>query len=301
MNNELYIKSQRRYGLHSPLRYPGGKASLAGLFADLIGDMGLSKATYVEPYAGGVGAGLALLNEGLINKLVINDIDPAVYAFWNSVTSENGAFVRKVRRAELTISEWRRQREIYRKADISDPLKLGFAFFYLNRTNRSGILNGGVIGGLEQKGNYLIDARFNKETLIERLERIGKASNRIEVTFLDGRSVVEKYGDDKSAFFYVDPPYVKAGSRLYLNSFDGRDHLALSELLNDSLNMNWLLTYDDSPFIEKIYRENFQCRLHLNYSARHPGKAQELLVASPTVAAAIESHLHSSVQVLIGT
>ncbi|MBN9152400.1 MULTISPECIES: DNA adenine methylase [Microbacterium] len=284
MNDRLRVLASRRYGTLSPLRYPGGKAALAGLFGDIIQGLGIERARYIEPYAGGVGAGIALLREGIVEDLVINDIDPAVHAFWKSAVENNKRLVALVESTPLTIEEWQRQREIYRSHDESDLLRLGFAFFYLNRTNRSGILNAGVIGGQRQDGNYKIDARFNRATLVERLTAIGDLAARITVSDLDGRTVIQRYAKDNQAFMYIDPPYVQAGSQLYLNAFDGRDHKALAAIVNTVDAAHWLMTYDTAPLIENLYREQFQCRLELTYSARYPGQAEELLVASPSVA-----------------
>jgi DNA adenine methylase len=293
MAKQLTVIASRRYGTLSPLRYPGGKASLAGFFADIIADIGISGARYVEPYAGGAGAGIALLREGLVDHLVINDIDPAVHAFWTSAVHDNRRFVRLVNKTPLTIEEWRRQRTIYQTGDASDPLKLGLAFFYLNRTNRSGILNAGVIGGQAQQGKYRIDARFNRETLTERLTAIGDLADQITVSDLDGRTVIKTYAKDPSTFMYIDPPYVHAGSQLYLNAFDGRDHQALAAVVTAIPKAHWLVTYDTAPLIERTYKGHFQCRLAITYSARYPGKAEELLIASPAVAAAIKAQMRT--------
>ena len=286
MTTPLPVTTSRRYGARSPLRYPGGKSALAGLFADVLLGLGIEDPIYVEPYAGGAGAGVALLREGLVNKLVINDIDPAVHAFWKAATEHSSELVEKVRTAPLHVEEWRRQRDVYR-AGTGDVLELGFAFFYLNRTNRSGVLNAGVIGGQDQLGNYKIDARFNRATLADRLIAIGQLADQIEVTDLDGRSVIRNYGANPSAFLYIDPPYVTAGSQLYLNSFDVRDHEALSAIVSEVSSAHWLMTYDISPLIQRLYSRYFQCTLELNYSARYPGRASELLIASTGVASEI--------------
>ena len=289
MSDRIRVLASRRYGTHSPLRYPGGKASLAGFFGDIISSLQIAHPLYIEPYAGGVGAGIALLRQGIVDRLAINDIDPAVHAFWRSAVEDNARLIARVATVPLTIEEWQRQREIYRSRDESDLLALGFAFFYLNRTNRSGILNAGVIGGQQQLGNYKIDARFNRETLIERLASIGALADRIVVSDLDGRTVIKKYAHDPSAFMYIDPPYVQAGSQLYLNAFDGRDHTALAAVVRTVEQAHWLMTYDTAPLIENLYRDYFQCRLELTYSARYPGRAEELLVASGTVANVVRS------------
>ncbi|WP_081491350.1 DNA adenine methylase [Schaalia georgiae] len=289
MTDRLRVIGSRRYGTLSPLRYPGGKAALAGFFTDIIHALNITDACYIEPYAGGAGAGIALLLNRVVQHLVINDIDPAVHAFWKSVIDNNSEFVKLVSTTPLTINEWHRQRTIYRTKSEDDILNLGFAFFYLNRTNRSGILNAGVIGGQRQEGKYKIDARFNRSALIERLTTIGRLASQITVSDSDGRTVIQQHANDKQTFMYIDPPYVQAGSKLYLNAFDGRDHQALSTIVKAVDRAHWLVTYDTSPLIEKLYQDQFQCRLELTYAARHPGKAEELLVASPSVAKAIKA------------
>jgi DNA adenine methylase len=288
MITDIKVVASKRYGTLSPLRYPGGKAALAGLFADVIREVDIQHCTYVEPYAGGAGAGIALLREGLVERLVINDIDPAVHAFWNAVTTDNDAFVDWVQNVPLTVDEWRLQRDIYRDP-TNAPDILGRAFFYLNRTNRSGVLRAGVIGGLAQEGNYKIDARFNRETLTSRLRAIGDVAAAIEVTALDGRTIIAQHGNRPNSFMYIDPPYVKAGGRLYLNAFEARDHQALAAAVDQIAGAHWLMTYDNSPWIAKLYASHMQATLDLTYSARHPGKATELLVASPEVAAALST------------
>lgn len=286
MIGRLSIRASRRYGTLSPLRYPGGKAALAGLFADIIAELGMDTPTYVEPYAGGAGAGIALLREGLVDRLVINDFDPAVHAFWNSVMNRNDDFLQLVQEVPLTIDEWKHQREVYRAGD-SDSLALGFAFFYLNRTNRSGVLSGGVIGGLSQQGTYKMDARFNRQTLSGRIAALGKLADKVVVSDLDGRTVIRNFANDPSVFMYIDPPYVQAGSKLYLNAFDARDHEALARIVDEAEGAHWLMTYDVAPLIERLYARHFQSRYELNYSARHPGFTDELMIASPAVAGAL--------------
>lgn len=287
MSTPMRVAAARRYGTQSPLRYPGGKSALAGLFADIIMDLGLPSPVYVEPYAGGAGAGVALLREGVVDRLVINDIDPAVHAFWVAVTERNAEFVERVQAVPLTVEEWRYQRQVYREGNVGEGMELGFAFFFLNRTNRSGVLNAGLIGGQDQAGKYKIGARFNRATLIKRLVAIGKLSDKIEVTDLDGRTVIRNYGADPSAFLYIDPPYVQAGSQLYLNAFERRDHEALAQIVHGIEIAHWLMTYDVAPLIQRLYAYDFQCVLDLNYSARYPGRAQELLVAADRVAEVI--------------
>lgn len=278
----VQVDAARRFGTLSPLRYPGGKSALAGLFADIVAGLGIRDCTYVEPYAGGAGAGIALLRKGLIRRLVINDIDPAVHAFWSLVVDPAAGLADWIAEVPLTMEEWRRQRDVYRSR-TTDQSALGRAFFYLNRTNRSGVLNAGVIGGQAQKGTYKIGARFNRETLAERVQAIGDLRSAVEVTSLDGRTVIQRHARRKTSFLYIDPPYVHAGSRLYLNAFEPRDHEALADAVGRVRGAHWLMTYDESSFIRHLYAGNFRGSLALNYSARHPGKASEVLIASDAV------------------
>lgn len=264
----------------SPLRYPGGKAALANLFGALIGRPGIESIRYVEPYAGGAGAGIALLKQDVVQELVINDIDPAVYCFWLAVTSQSQEFASKIFDTPLNVDEWRVQKQIYREGDESDPFSLGFAFFYLNRTNHSGILHAGPIGGVRQDGNYKIDARFNREQLAERVATIGALATRITVLSRDGMSIVKEFVGDDSIFIYIDPPYVEVGNSLYLNALTHRDHSELAAILDQHPESKWVVTYDPSDLIRQLYRQHDVREYQLSYSAHRTGKAHELFIAS---------------------
>lgn len=279
----LEIPTSRSDSRNSPLRYPGGKASMTQFFSQVIDQLHLNSPLYVEPYAGGAGAGIALLLQGKIEQLVINDFDGAVASFWKAVVTDTAEFIDKISSVPLTIDEWKKQRSIYLEGDNSDSLRLGFAFFYLNRTNRSGILKAGVIGGMKQTGNYLIDARFNRDELSRRIQRIGEHSDQILVTKRDGRAVVREYVNSPNAFLYIDPPYVGAGKSLYMNSFDYRDHFALAQLLCDSRSANWILTYDDKPEVHQLYADLGTASYGLHYSAGSVRNETELLIASDAV------------------
>lgn len=272
----------------SPLRYPGGKASLADFFATAIEALRLDKPTYVEPYAGGAGAGLDLLYRGVVERVVINDLDRSIYSVWISMLNQTDAFLARLDATPLTVDEWRRQREIYRARDDKDidPLDLGFATFYLNRTNRSGVLRGGIIGGLEQRGTYKMGARFNRATLRARIEQLAAYRSKVRVSNQDGVARLRHWLPKENVFAYVDPPYYAKGSFLYLNSFNEAQHADLARLLNTHADANWVLTYDLAPEIEALYAERTTLEFNLHYSAHRREKASELMVVSNTVAEA---------------
>lgn len=278
---ELVVTTTRpRYD--SPLRYPGGKSSLTGFLGRVISALDLEGSTYVEPFAGGAGAGISLLLQERVARIVINDLDPAVHAFWSSAISRGEEFAERIEKVPLTLDEWRAQRIVYQRGPsaATDSLDLGFAFFYLNRTNRSGVLNAGVIGGQAQSGRYRIDARFNREGLATRMRSIFALRDSIEVSCLDGRAVIERHARAKNTLLYVDPPYVRMGGSLYLNSFSESDHALLATCLNRNAGANWILTYDDISLIRDLYRERYLTTFELNYSAQNKGKASELMILS---------------------
>lgn len=262
----------------SPLRYPGGKGLLYTTLKALVRANSLSKGTYVEPYAGGAGAGIALLVTGQVKRVVINDLDPALYAFWRSVVKTPDEFADRTRSAKLDVDEWKRQKHIYATADRKDYLDLGFATFYLNRTNRSGVLNGGPIGGLDQSGKYKIDARFNKATLLERLRLIALHSSNIVVLKRDGRSVIEQYARRDDVIIYADPPYFEKAGTLYMNSFEPDDHRALADCLRGWSAGKWLLTYDNVDQVGELYEGLRSETFSLAYSAHRVMKATERMV-----------------------
>jgi DNA adenine methylase len=267
----------------SPLRYPGGKGSLYGRLRGLIRDSGLAGCTYVEPYAGGAGAGLALLVTGQVDRVVINDLDPAIYAFWSMLVTDPERLIRRIKDVDLSVAEWKRQRKVYLESDPEDVDALGFATFYLNRTNHSGVLNAGPIGGLDQSGAYKIDARFNRLELTERIRVLGLYADKIAVTSLDGVEVIRKYGKRRKVFIYADPPYFEKAGSLYLNAFGEDDHEKLAGVLNGRAAGTWLLTYDDVPRVHELYSERRRRTFNLHYSAHRVMKATEIAILSDSL------------------
>ena len=264
----------------SPLRYPGGKGLLYSRLRTIIRENNLTSSVYVEPYAGGAGAALALLVSGQVERIAINDLDPAVFAFWNAVVTQPDEFTALVNSVELSVDEWEKQREVYLTSARDNHLPLGFATFYLNRTNRSGVLNGGPIGGKDQTGNYKIDARFNREGLAERIRLIALHADRIAVTNEDGLRVIERYSDRDDAFIYADPPYFEKAGSLYLNAFQDSDHRALADCLKGVQQAKWILTYDNVPQVAELYANLRRKLFALNYSAHRVMKASEIMVFS---------------------
>lgn len=265
----------------SPLRYPGGKACLRDLISTVLRLNGLERGHYAEPYAGGAGLALALLYGGHVADIHINDIDPSIWSFWHCVLNDNAALVGLVQKTPVTIKEWRKQREIHRKQDASDWLSLGFSAFFLNRTNRSGVIkDASVIGGLAQTGNYKIDCRFNRDDLSRRIMRVAKYRDRIHLSNLDALKFLTRCEKrlPRDSLLFIDPPYYKKAD-LYTNFYRAVDHAALAHRIID-LDRNWIMTYDDAPEIRKLYRNRRQYFFDINYSLHEKRLGTELLIAS---------------------
>ncbi len=266
----------------SPLRYPGGKSCLYELTSMILRLNRLERGHYAEPYAGGCGLALTLLFEGHASEIHLNDLDRSIWAFWNSVLNETDALVDKIKSTPVTIEEWHCQRDIYLNQDKHDDFSLGFSTFFLNRTNRSGIIKGaGVIGGLSQTGNYKIDCRFNREDLSKRIRRISKYKSRIHLSKLDALNFMKTMDaqlPDRS-LFCIDPPYFNKGSSLYTSFYQPEDHKDVSEAVLQ-LERPWVLTYDNTPEISQLYKARRQFGFDVNYSVQTKRIGTELLVAS---------------------
>lgn len=264
----------------SPLRYPGGKAKLAAFMRVLMCNIGHPVDTYIEPFAGGAGIAMDLLQNNFIKKVVINDYDKGIYSFWRAILTETERFVHDIETIPLTMDEWKQQRLICMNNIGKYSYELGFATFYMNRTNRSGIIKGGVIGGYDQTGRWKLDARFSRKKLAKRIIDIAKLKSRICLYNKDISSFIIHYLPkfDENAFVYFDPPYYEKGKQLYLNFFSHNDHLRIKKLITESVNCDWIITYDDIPDIISIYQDFCIKKFDLSYSASTRRDASEIMV-----------------------
>lgn len=274
----ILLKRNQRFHF-SPLRYPGGKSFLFPLFSKLIQRQGSSITTYVEPFAGGAGAAIALLFLEKVERIVINDLDKAIYSFWMSAIFQSARFIDKILSTSVTIKEWRRQRAIYWNAK-SSLFDLGFATFFMNRTNVSGIVNGGPIGGIKQESKWPIHARFNRDNLVDRVEKLSEYAKRISVYNKDGYQLINQFLKQKDAIIYLDPPYFEKGSSLYLNHYSTSDHKKLSDKLNANSKSKWVLTYDDAPEIKMLYKNRQIQKFSLYHNAYESRIGKEVLILS---------------------
>lgn len=268
----------------SPLRYPGGKAKIVDFIKQVVKDNGLLDGVYVEPYAGGAAVALSLLVDEYVSRIIINDKDRSIYAFWHSVLYNTDRLCQLIEETPVNMETWRVQRELQspENKETTDLLTLGFSTFFMNRTNRSGIIKAGVIGGFDQTGNYKIDARYRKEDLIARIRRIASYSDRIELHHEDAVDLINHIVQTapQNTILYLDPPYYKKGMGLYMNYYDDADHEKIRDVITQVDRLRWIVSYDNSPFIKSLYESFRSQEFYLNYSANNNGKGTEVIFFS---------------------
>lgn len=269
----------------SPLRYPGGKAKVSDFVQCLIKENALLDGTYVEPYVGGGSVALSLLFNEYVRDIYINDKDISIYAFWHSILNESDALCKLIKDTPVNVDTWFKLKEYQSDKGNVDLLNLGFSTFFLNRTNRSGILKAGVIGGYDQTGNYKIDARFNKEDLIKRIQRIADYAERIHLTNEDAVILVKKLKDKlpNKTLFYLDPPYYVKGKGLYMNYYNNQDHQDIANAIKEIKDHKWIISYDNVPFIKELYSKYRKQTFELNYSVSNSGKGKEIMIFSDNI------------------
>lgn len=265
----------------SPLRYPGGKALMTNFFINLFRENGLQDIVYAEPYAGGAGAAINLLMQNVVDDIIINDANIGIFSFWNSLINDSENFMQAIADIPVTITEWHRQRAIL-KTSVEPSFELGVAVFFLSRTNRSGVITGGAIGGAtEERQNaakYKIDCRFNKIELLQRLRAISERRAHIRVSNMDALDFLRTL--DNNVFVYLDPPYYAKGKCLYMNHYTDDDHTQLANFLQQEAEFQWLLSYDDVPQIRKLYATQDLYRFPLKYTVETKRTGYELLTHS---------------------
>jgi DNA adenine methylase len=267
---------------NSPLRYPGGKNCIFKFVSSLIYENGLVGIDYAEPYAGGAGLALRLLYGEYVQNIHINDYDKSIYSFWLTIINDADKFCEWVDSVKVNMESWEYYKNIQENSLSVSHDELAKSTFFLNRTNVSGVIKGGVIGGKGQKGKYKIDARFNKDDLIKRIEKISKFRKRITVSNMDGIKFIRKLTrKNKDTFIYLDPPYYKKGADLYMNFYKDVDHKNLAKFVS-RMEGTWMVSYDNQEFILNLYSEFRKMIYQLSQSASNR-VGDEVLIFSDTL------------------
>lgn len=270
----------------TPLRYPGGKSIISPFLTDLFRINGWDNVVYAEPYAGGAGAATNLLLGNHVDRILINDANIGIYSFWKAICEENNRFCDWVMSQPIDLESWVKWHRLFQQSRVPS-FELGFATFFLTRTNRSGILNAGPIGGStvekQEAAKYRIDCRFNRNALCRKIQNIGRERNRIDVSNLDAIDFLRRRNDVPHLFVYLDPPYYEQGKSLYMSYYRPDDHRMLAVFLENEAHFNWVLSYDCVEEIKSFYREFDLKEYSLNYSARSARIGRELLASKPGI------------------
>lgn len=237
---------------------------------------------YVEPYAGGASVALHLLINKYVTEITINDKDRSIYAFWHSVLFKTNKLCKLIEEIDIDVETWKRLKEIQKNKAEANLLDLGFSTFFLNRTNHSGIIDGGIIGGLNQQGKYKIDCRFNKSDLIKRIKLIASHGDGINLSNLDAIDLIKNLQKnlDNNTIFYFDPPYLLKGPSLYLNHYKAADHKKVADEIRKIEKAQWIVSYDSNSEIEKLYSSFRTQEYSLLHTARTVRNGKEALFFS---------------------
>lgn len=269
--------------LYSPLRYPGGKAPFAPFIAEIMANNGIAGGHYLEPYAGGAGVALHLLFHGHASHIHINDADPAVAAFWISVTQHSDELLALLEATPINIEEWFRWRSVLRGESDASLVEKGFATLFMNRTNRSGILKAGVIGGKNQDGAYKLDARFKKDIVSARIRAIAIRAKNISVYCEDSLHLLNRSNEllPRNSLIYLDPPYYVKGKGLYRNFYKHDDHEAIAKTIQKkNFKFPWVVSYDNAEEICAMYELSKSLSYGLNYTAQRRYVGNEVMFFS---------------------
>ena len=277
----------------TPLRYPGGKQRLAPFIRELLVANSLVGGHYVEPYAGGAGVAMELLLDGCVSRVHLNDTSLPIYLFWKSVLTSPDEMCRLILGATLDVDEWKKRREIVRNPTDYPELEVGYSTLYLNRCNRSGVLSGGLIGGLSQAGQWKMDARFPRNELVRRIEAIAAKRLQISLSNWDAEKFIVEYVNTlpENTLVYCDPPYFEKAHRLYLNHYKPTDHARVAETIQNRMNIRWVVSYDNAPEVRSYYGERRSFVYSLQYNADRVYKGREIFIFSDDVVVPSSSKL----------
>lgn len=278
----------------SPLRYPGAKSWLAPTIARILDAATESPVIprfnlLVEPFAGGASASLRLVGQGIVDRVLLADVDPLVTAFWQAAAADTEALIdrmhdewtRYVKLGGAAAVErwdyWRSWAPASNANSASARLGLAAQCLFLNRTTFSGILHGqaGPIGGRKQESAYGIGCRWNPKSIEERLRYVGhlyKTGRLVDVWHKDWKQTLDDVPEyypqliPSRVLAYLDPPYLEKASHLYRTSFDPSGgyaderapkprandhmlHMRLAAYLRTKAQFRWLLSYDNNPLL----------------------------------------------------
>lgn len=277
--------------LTSPLRYPGSKSRLVDYFSAVVKNNLLLGSCFYEVYAGGGSISLGLLEKELVSHATLVELDPLVYAFWRSVKDNPEGLCKKLQAVEVSLKTWKNYQKYLAPdaLDRFDTLDLGLAGLFFNRTNFSGIIGAGPIGGMNQNSDYKLDCRFNKERLAGQILSVAALKNRFSVVNADAISFLtrrEQSLNGEHCLVYLDPPYYKQGRKLYRYNYAHEQHKRLADFITQKT-YPWIVSYDPHPKIKEFFAGQKIKTVSLDYAVKQSRKAKELLISNMGLCTAV--------------
>lgn len=240
----------------SPLRYPGGKTRFTNFIWQSIQNSGETLDVFVEPFCGGAGASISLLETGRVPSIALNDCDPLISSFWKVVLGKTRRtrhdinwLISRVETSEISIEEWKR----IKASSPRNIREAAWKCLFLNRTSFNGILyKAGPIGGWGQV-NRSLNVRFNREKLVKRLNELYALRGQVEIVGGAGWGEFSaRFEQRPGAYLYLDPPYYHRAEQLYGYIFNKSDHIEMRTYLAQ-LTTPWMLSYDDAREVRTLY------------------------------------------------
>jgi len=262
--------------LRSPFRYPGGKTWLVPYVRKWLASLPTLPSYFVEPFAGGGIVSLTVAFEEYAEHTFIAETEPGVRAVWMTILSGQAEWLAdRILSFELTEDNVRKILDRDSNQDKASLREKAFATIVRNRVQRGGILAPGAgLVKVGEKGKGL-RSRWYPATLAKRIREINQVRSRISFFPDDGFDLIEDFSGEESAAVFIDPPYTKAGRRLY--SHWEIDHDALFEAAS-RIRGDFLLTYDDCEEIEALAnRHSFEVK-RIAMKNTHHQKKFELMV-----------------------
>lgn len=227
----------------SPFRYPGGKTWLVPKIRQWLSSWGHRECELIEPFAGGGIVSLTAVAEGYVRSATMVELDPDISAVWYTILNGRGRLLAD-RIVNYDLSPESAQE--YLSLTHRDKLDHAFATILRNRINRGGILAPGagiVKNGENGKG---IASRWYPQTLQRRILDIVDLKHKLRFVEGDGIQYMRQQAARPDAVYFIDPPYVGAGRRLY--AYSDMDHAELFRVAA-GLAGSFLMTYDATPEI----------------------------------------------------
>ena len=260
-------------------RYPGGKSKKS------IREQIMTKfpKEYGEFRDAMVGGGGIFFNIPKDKKRWINDLDENLMSVYFALKDRPNEFIENCRFIEgpkktdaLTSSKPNG------KAKYNARLKFEFDRLSKNRAEDPALsylfVNRTVWGG---RVNYEIESRMyfsNPQgwnvVHPNKIERAADIIKNAKVTCGDYNKVLSEDGED--VVVYIDPPYcvntkLEKNSKLYKHNFEEKDHYELNENIKNCKH-KIVLSYDDSTFIRKLYKDFNIFKLNWTYCGTSSAK-----------------------------